>query len=434
MNTNKIIIRLLFGMLLIAAGMLYGCKEDLGITPARIGEKPQALTNVSFTPAPGGALISYDLPKSPDLRYVSAVYTLDNGSKMTTKGSIYDNKLLIEGFAKIGEYDVELKAVSVGDVESDPVHIKITTAKPPYQSLAESFLSDESFFSTFGGVNLIYKNESAANIILRLFKYELDTIRNQYEWNVVNETYTKAKEGIIRVRGEKPVATKFGVVVKDQWGNTSDTILRTLTPLEEIEFMGINIYRGIETYSQANRNGDYIANYSPQGNSGEMQVSLFDGSPATPYYNTGRLWWGRSAPVPLQFTMDLGRKVQLSRIKMWGRNDNFSLLFQATHPKEFEIYGSNDPAADGSWESWTYIGTYEGVRPSGLAFGVNATAEDQDYARKGEDFEVDWQIPDGFRYIRMKINCTWNGIREQELGNALTVSMSELKLFGKYIN
>lgn len=290
------------------------------------------------------------------------------------------------------------------------------------------------FFSTFGGVNLIYKNDNAANIVLRLFKYELDPANNQMGWKVVNETYTKAKEGIIRVRGEKPVATKFGVVVKDQWGNTSDTVLRTLTPLEEIEFTGIKIYSGIETYSQANRNGDYIANWSAQGNSGEMQVSLFDGAPATPFYNTAKQWWGKAAPVPLQFTMDLSRKIQLSRIKMWGRNDNYTLLFQATHPKEFEVYGSNNPAADGSWESWTFIGTYEGVRPSGLAFGVNATTEDQDYAKKGEDFEVDWQIPDGFRYIRIKINCTWNGVREQELGNALTVCIAELKLFGKYIN
>lgn len=165
-----------------------------------------------------------------------------------------------------------------------------------------------------------------------------------------------------------------------------------------------------------------------------MQVSLFDGFDAQPFYNTGKQWWGKAAPVPLQFTMDLGKKVQLSRIKMWGRNDNYSLLFQATHPKEFEVYGSNSPAADGSWDSWTYIGTYEGVRPSGLAFGVNATAEDQEYARKGEDYEVDWELPGGFRYIRIKINCTWNGIREQELGNALTVAISELKLFGKYIN
>ena len=236
------------------------------------------------------------------------------------------------------------------------------------------------------------------------------------------------------MRGEQPIETKYGIVVKDQWGNTSDTIVRMLTPLEEVEFKNINIYNGIERYSQLNRNGDYVANWSAQSGSAEMQISLFDGAPATPYYNSAKQWWGKSAPIPLQFTMDLGKKVQLSRIKMWGRNDNFSLLFQATHPKEFEVYGSNTPAADGSWDAWTYIGTYEGARPSGLAFGVNATAEDQAYARNGEDFEVNWENPGGFRYFRIKVNCTWNGIREQEVGNALTIAIAELKLFGQYVN
>lgn len=229
-NLNKISLNAICSILLVQLMVLVGCKQDLGIQPARMGQKPTALTNLSFEPTPGGALISYDLPTTPDLRYVSAVYTLDNGSKMTTKGSMYDNKLLVEGFAKIGEYDVELKAVSVGDVESDPVHLKITTGKPTYQVLAESFKSDSNFFSTFGGINLLYKNDNAANIILRLYKYELDTAKNQWAWNTVNETYTKAREGIIRVRGEKPVATRYGIVVRDQWKNTSDTIVRTLTP------------------------------------------------------------------------------------------------------------------------------------------------------------------------------------------------------------
>ncbi|TXH55256.1 MAG: DUF4959 domain-containing protein [Bacteroidia bacterium] len=425
----KIHTNLLFYVSLGIMVLLIGCKADIGIEPARLGVKPTPLTNLSSEPRPGGALISYTLPNTTDLRYVSAVYTLDNGTTMTTKASVYDNKVLVEGFAKVAQYDVTLKAVSVGDVESDPVTIKITTGQPMYETLAESFLSNENFFSTFGGVNLIYKNDNASNIILRLFKYTQDN-----GWQIVNETYTKSKEGIIRVRGEQPLETKFGVVVKDQWGNTSDTIERLLTPLEEIEFEGLNMYNGIERYSQLNRNGDYVANWSAQSGSAEMQISLFDGIPAIPYYNTKKQWWGKAAPVPFQFTLDLGQKVQLSRIKMWGRNDNYSLLFQATHPKEFEVYGSNSPAADGSWDSWSYIGTYEGVRPSGLAFGVNATAEDQDYAKKGEDFEVNWEIPGGFRYIRIKVNCTWNGIREQEVGNALTIAISELKLFGKYVN
>jgi hypothetical protein len=119
---------------------------------------------------------------------------------------------------------------------------------------------------------------------------------------------------------------------------------------------------------------------------------------------------------------------------MWGRKDNYALLYQATHVKEFELYGSNAPNADGSWDSWTFIGAYEGIRPSGLAFGVNATAEDQDYARQGEDFEVQWDDPDGFRYYRIRVLSTWNGIREQPWANTLTVAIAELKFFGIFLD
>jgi len=417
-------------LLLLFSG---SCKEDIGIEAARIGEKPEALKNVSFKEAPGGAIITYNLPSTEDLRYVKAVYTLENGRKMVSKASLYTNEVLVEGYARIGEHDIQLVAVSVGDVESEPITIKVKTGKPNYIKLAESFKTDDFFYSTFGGVNVQYFNEDASNLIISVLKYDLDTTFNKMAWNILNQTYTKAKEGVIRVRGEKPIPLKFAVVVRDQWGNLSDTIARTMTPEEEFELKDLSIFKGIQVYSEMNRNGDYTANYSAQTNSAEMQTALFD-MDIPNSRPQGKQWWGKAAPIPFQFTIDTKRSVQVSRVKMWGRNDNNSLLFQATHPKEFELFGSNDPAADGSWESWTSLGVFEGVRPSGLAFGTNANEEDITYARNGEDFEVNWSHPGGFRYYRIKINCTWNGVREQPLGNALTVAIAELKLFGKYLD
>jgi hypothetical protein len=409
------------------------CKEDLGVTAARVGEKPGILTNLQYEEKPGGALISYDLPTTPDLRYIKATYTLDNGRKMTGKASVYDNRILVEGYADIGEHDIELVAVSVGDIESDPVNLRIRTGKPEYLLLAESFLSDANLYSTFGGLNIQFTNASAANVIIRVFRQPADAGEN---WSVISETYTKSKEGTIRIRGEQALESNYGVVVRDQWGNVSDTIKRVLTPLAEYELTGAKVYTNMVPASATNLNGDYtINNNNGLGNStGPMNTSLFDGVEATPYYDTKTQWWGRSAPIPFQFTLDLGRKTQLSRLKMWGRKDNYALLYQATHVKEFELYGSNAPNADGSWDSWTFIGAYEGIRPSGLAFGVNATAEDQDYARQGEDFEVQWDDPDGFRYYRIRVLSTWNGIREQPWANTLTVAIAELKFFGIFLD
>ncbi|MBN9267002.1 MAG: hypothetical protein J0I75_20995, partial [Hyphomicrobium sp.] len=35
------------------------------------------------------------------------------------------------------------------------------------------------------------------------------------------------------------------------------------------------------------------------------------------------------------------------------------------------IYGSNDPNADGSWDSWTFLRTCEAIKPSGSPAGTN---------------------------------------------------------------
>lgn len=408
--------------------LLSACKEDSGISAERVGEKPGILTNVAYAELPGGALISYDLPKVADLRYVKATYTLENGKEQIAKASLYDNQIRVEGFAKIGEYDVKLVAVSVGEVESDPITVKIKTGKPMYQSLAESFTSDTHLFSAFGGINVIYENENASNIIIRIFK------KTNSGWVNVNETYTKAVEGTIRIRGQEAVETQFGVVVRDQWGNVSDTIKRSILPLEEYELKNASAYKNIAAVSAANPNGDYtINNNNGLGpNTADISISLFDGTEASPY-NTGKQFWARSAPIPFTFTIDLGQQAQISRVKMWARNDNTAQYYQATHIKEFELYGSNSPISDGSWDAWTLIGTYEGIRPSGLAFGVAPTSEDITYARNGEDFEVNWELQGGFRYYRIKVNSTWNGVREQPLGNALTVAIAELKFFGTYL-
>lgn len=414
-----------------------GCKEDLGIEPARIGAKPSPLTNLQFQSIPGGATISYTLPNDPDLRYVVAEYTLENGTRMVSKASVYDNQVRVQGFAKVDQYKVVLKAVSVGDVASDPVNLTITTGQPNYITIAKSFEGDAAFYATFGGVNAKYLNEDAENIVIRIFKWQKDTTTGQYHWATINETYTKAVEGIIRVRdqrGLEPVTTDYAVVVRDQWKNMSDTIKRRLTPLAETEFTGIKVLQppAMAAFDTAsNLNGDYTVR-STASNGESMQIAFFDGTAANPI--GAKQWWGLNAPLPMQFTLDLGagKAVQLSNIKMWSRiTTPPENLFKATHIKEFEVYASNNPAADGSWDSWTYITTGYSNRPSGLTFPAEPTAEDITYAKAGEDFEIDWPDAGRYRYFRIKITAMWDGALYRPIPNSATITLAEMKLFGR---
>ncbi|WP_018626619.1 DUF4998 domain-containing protein [Niabella aurantiaca] len=108
--------------------------------------------------------------------------------------------------------------------------------------------------------------------------------------------------------------------------------------------------------------------------------------------------------IPCWFTIDCSAAAALSRFKVWQANDR---LYDLESVKTFELYGSNAPAADGSWDSWTRIGAYESIKPSGLPVGQN-TPEDVAYAKAGEEFAV----PEGtekFRYYRFKLLSNWGG-------------------------
>lgn len=452
---------------------LSSCREDNGIEAARTGNKPAPLTNIKFNPIAGGARISYDLPTDPDLRYVMAEFNLENGTKLTAKSSVYENSVIVKGFAQIGQHDVVLRAVSVGDVMSDPVSIRVTTGEPSYITIANSFKNDENFRATFGGANVVYENPFADNLVIRVFKREQDSTTMQYSWVRVNETYTKATSGIIRVRDQignpDPQATQYALVVRDEWKNLSDTIIRTITPFKELQLTKriVNrdtsiirqihymdpMYKFTGSFSNGsnfsnpsffvfnNPTGDYIYNNGAGPDNDPMAMSLFDGSPTLGSHPTGddypsgggKQWWGTGAPIPFSFTIDLGQEVQLSRIKMWPRVSAISntSIYGLTHIREFEVYGSNNPTRDGDWEAWTLIGTFTSFRPSGLAIGQNSTNDDITFAKRGEDFEVAWPDNSKFRYFRFKVTGTWDGLREKVPGNAQTVAIGELRLFGQ---
>jgi len=113
--------------------------------------------------------------------------------------------------------------------------------------------------------------------------------------------------------------------------------------------------------------------------------------------------------LPCMFTWDLGLKAKLSKMKLWPRNDNDD-RWSKGHPRIFEIYGSLNPNSDGSLDdSWTLLGKFECVQPSGN--GIKdpweaPTSEDITLSDRGLDFEFvpgDGVDPDAtVRYIRFR--------------------------------
>jgi len=99
--------------------------------------------------------------------------------------------------------------------------------------------------------------------------------------------------------------------------------------------------------------------------------------------------------LPVWFTVDFGEKVILSRFKLWHRpNREYNSM------KYFEIWGSNDPPLDGSFDNWILLGSFESFKPSGLPAG-SVSSEDRAYASgTGADFKFKSGLP-AVRYWRL---------------------------------
>lgn len=116
-------------------------------------------------------------------------------------------------------------------------------------------------------------------------------------------------------------------------------------------------------------------------------------------YPLDRFWDGNTtnfmhsdgvSSTPCSFTWDMGIKAKLSKMKFWPRNDNDD-RWNKGMPRLFEIYGSLNPNPNGGFdESWTLLGTFECVQPSGNGTKTPweaPTSEDIALSNSGLDFE-----------------------------------------------
>jgi hypothetical protein len=124
--------------------------------------------------------------------------------------------------------------------------------------------------------------------------------------------------------------------------------------------------------------------------------------------------------VPHMVTFNLGQLAKPSRIwiRPYPEGQNFYYL---TTMKRFEIYGSANPSLSGALDnSWTLIGSYTVIKPSGQPYGAD-DATDRTIAEAGFDWEFDLAAPK-VKYIRVRCLENFAG------GTAL--SMNEVKVYG----
>jgi hypothetical protein len=373
----------------LAISGLYSCqKSDDARKPLfQSDKKPLPVTNVQVTNIEGAAVITYKLPEDPSILYVQADYMINDKLTRQEKVSYYSDSIRVSGFANAGEYKVVLYSVSRSEVKSDSVVVTVNPLTPPYHTIAATL----ELYDAFGGVNVKCKNPTEGEVGIGL------VVDSAGRPELVYTEYTKAVEVEFNVRGFALKSYRMGAYVIDRWGNVSDTTWRTINPLYETELQ---------------RAGKItLANLPKDGTMGNVTVFTdiinFTGS-STRYYSINK---AATAPNPY-LGLYLGVTAKLSRFKFYPQS---SMHFTNGTPRVFEVWVSMAPGATGDLYdgTWTKLGRFEVIKPSGLPIGTNST-EDVNAANAG--FEFVFPLPAvSCKYVRIVGFDTWKAAPDGNL-------------------
>lgn len=345
-------------------------------------EKPGMIMNASVVNFPGGATITYSLPKDEDLEYVMATFRANKDRKELSevKASHYTNKLTVEGFSDAGDYDITLYSVDKSSNKSEPVTVKISPQAPPVRTVFNSV----QLGVDFGGLNVAFTNPSEAKLAIVVI-----TKDNNGDFIPVETLYTQVKSGSFAARGFDTLSRKFGVYIRDRWNNYSDTIFKEVSPLYEQQL-------------DKTKFREYKLPTDEESGYGWQLQYLWDTKVTEPGFHTIPL---STREMPIHFTFDLGVVAKLSRFKLWQRQGDW--FYKHGNPRKWTMWGSEKaPNTKGNYEGWTKLMDCESIKPSGNPYGVN-TGDDIAYMSAGEEFVFPLSAP-RVRYIRMQIHQNWS--------------------------
>lgn len=275
---------------------LSACDKEKEVEPWNAGPIEQYVV----TPIHGGATIAYTIPDDPDILYIMAEYER-NGKTFTDKSSVHKNTLTIEGFNSTKPVKATLYKVNKHEQRSAPLQIEFT----PLESLVSIACRSLKLEPTFGGVYATWDNPVATELGIRLMANNKDK-NNALETQTVY--FTSEVAGKYAFRGFESEERHFAFTIEDKWGNSSDTVHLTTTPLFEkmIEKPYADVRSKIPYDNTTDLSGNYVFSklWDNQGNVSRNGWLTKQGSS------------GRS------FSIDLQKAAKLSRIVTHAYHDD----------------------------------------------------------------------------------------------------------------
>lgn len=370
----------MFLLIIVFAGVMQACTKKVNEPISPSTGKPGEITEVSVKNMPGGATITYRIPNQAEVISVKAVYTLSTGKQYEALSSMYNNNLTVMGFNDEQEHEVLLYTVNRAQEVSDPVKCIVKPMVSPLKLAAATVQIQEDF----GGARFSWMNELKSPLA-----FEMYTPDSLGRMTLVRVITSQVAEGTQALRGYPPVARVFGLVVKDNYGNRSDTIFpagKKLTPLfeERLPKSGMSIMKLA--------NDQNFTNW--EGSDQKMiddDLTSFGHSP--------------SSSLPAPFTLDLGVTAKVSRFVLFQRKFSDS-YYNWGNPRAFDVYvKATTPSQSGDWSEWTKVMETEIIKPSG-ASSSTVTDDDLRAAENGHEFTFDLSLQP-VRYIRIVVRSTW---------------------------
>ncbi|GHT52821.1 hypothetical protein AGMMS49982_14080 [Bacteroidia bacterium] len=387
-------------VLCITTLALVACEEKvLGPTDSSHG-KPGVVTEVTVNRLPGGADIFYRIPDSEDLLAIKAVYTTTNGTKREASAFYYDNHLVLEGFADTLLHEAQLYAVNRAQELSDPVTVPFQPLESPLNKTVKSVKIEPDF----GGAAFSWSNKDTTTLT-----FEILTPDSNGKMQTAS-IFTSNKDTVnYIIHGYAAEPRQFGLVVSDNFGNASDMITSPegFTPLQEDK-----LDKKLMSLVHLNPGDSWLDGW------GFLEESLLDDDVST-------IMHSRPNSMPVRYTIDLGKKAQLSRLVVHNRL--IGTYYENGNPIYFDVFRNIPETISQSAiaSEWQKIATFTEIKPSGLA-GIECTSADNRVAARGFSFDFPRDMPPT-RYLRFdhpSTAATWQ--------NKNFVHIAEFTFFGTY--
>lgn len=398
---------------LIATSLVFlGCGKKLTHSPISSGGIPNPVSNPSFLPSPGGVKVIYEPPSDADFLYAEAHYTNNEGLPAKARSSVYSDTLTITGFANQDPEQIEIFSVNRAGKMSSPVPLTAIPGKPPHLVAAESM----EITPYIGSIKYKWINPSASNIVVDIIA-DTTKLKRISEGEIVHSIYTKNKEEsyyvLVGTGDHAYDASIFGAIVRDLYGNRSDTVYSkgadgTFIP-KLIAIKEFQVKRAECSVISLTGDADWTA-WSGQ------PYALFDNNRETtatadPTNKPFTSYDGSAGGYPYYLTIKFNRKLSISRFILFQRNAKFR-----GGPGRFNVYGLADlpnsaniaDPENGNPANWTLLQEYFDKSPSGATYNKGTfTEEDNKYWEAGSTFRLDSEnaqqaLSGGVQYLRFE--------------------------------